>query len=134
MKKVLFFVLLITASVELSAQTAPITTQVQKDITKVLKFTNDNYNMGNIPYGKPTEFSVTIENISSAPITLNNVQVSCGCTTPKFQANAVIAPGQKTTVTLGFNGSTLGSFTKNATIFLSDNLIKTVNFYGVGVQ
>ncbi|NBV11390.1 MAG: DUF1573 domain-containing protein, partial [Chitinophagia bacterium] len=108
--------------------------QVQKDITKVLKFSNDNYNMGNIPYGKPTEFNVTIENISSAPITLNNVQVSCGCTTPKFQANEVIAPGQKTVVTLGFNGSAMGNFTKNATIFLSDNLIKTVNFYGVGVQ
>jgi hypothetical protein len=120
--------------VPIFAQTAPATSQVQKDINKVLKFTNDNYNMGNIPYGKPTEFVVTIENISSAPVTLNNVQVSCGCTTPKFQANAVIAPGQKTTVTLGFNGAAMGNFTKNATIFLSDNLIKTVNFSGVGVQ
>ena len=116
------------------AQTTPAKAQVQKDINKVLKFTNDNYNMGNIPYGKPTEFNVTIENISSAPITLNNVQVSCGCTTPKFQANEVIAPGQKTVVTLGFNGSAMGNFSKTATIFLSDNLIKTVNFYGVGIQ
>ena len=134
MKKILLFALLLVASAHLIAQTAPTTNQVQKDINKVLKFTNDNYNMGNIPYGKPTEFSVTIENISAAPITLNNVQVSCGCTTPKFQANAVIAPGQKTIVTLGFNGATLGNFTKNATIFFSDNLIKTVNFHGVGVQ
>lgn len=134
MKKFILFAFLLTVSAHLFAQTAPAKAQVQKDITKVLKFSNDNYNMGNIPYGKPTEFNVTIENISSAPITLNNVQVSCGCTTPKFQANEVIAPGQKTTVTLGFNGSTMGNFTKNATIFLSDNLIKTVNFYGVGVQ
>jgi len=119
---------------QILAQTAPATTQVQKDINKVLKFTNDNYNMGNIPYGKPTEFVVTIENISAAPVTLNNVQVSCGCTTPKFQANAIIAPGQKTTVILGFNGASIGNFTKSATIFLSDNLIKTVNFSGVGVQ
>ncbi len=134
MKKFILFAFLLTVSAHLFAQTAPAKAQVQKDITKVLKFSNDNYNMGNIPYGKPTEFNVTIENISSAPITLNNVQVSCGCTTPKFQANEVIAPGQKTTVTLGFNGSAMGNFTKNATIFLSDNLIKTVNFYGVGVQ
>ena len=134
MKKFILFAFLLTVSANLFAQTAHAKAQVQKDITKVLKFSNDNYNMGNIPYGKPTEFNVTIENISSAPITLNNVQVSCGCTTPKFQANEVIAPGQKTTVTLGFNGSTMGNFTKNATIFLSDNLIKTVNFYGVGVQ
>ena len=134
MKKFILFAFLLTVSAHLFAQTAPAKAQVQKDITKVLKFSNDNYNMGNIPYGKPAEFNVTIENISSAPITLNNVQVSCGCTTPKFQANEVIAPGQKTTVTLGFNGSAMGNFSKNATIFLSDNLIKTVNFYGVGVQ
>lgn len=134
MKKFFLLAFMIVASVQIFAQTTPATTQVQKDITKVLKFTNDNYNMGNIPYGKPTEFNVTIENISAAPVTLNNVQVSCGCTTPKFQANAVIAPGQKTVVTLGFNGASMGKFTKNATIFLSDNLIKTVNFYGVGVQ
>ena len=134
MKKFILFAFLLTVSAHLFAQTAPAKAQVQKDRTKVLIFSNDNYNMGNIPYGKPTEFNVTIENISSAPITLNNVQVSCGCTTPKFQANEVIAPGQKTTVTLGFNGSAMGNFSKNATIFLSDNLIKTVNFYGVGVQ
>ena len=134
MKKFILFASLCTVSAQLFAQTAPVKAQVQKDINKVLKFSNDNYNMGNIAYGKPSEFNVTIENISSAPITLNNVQVSCGCTTPKFQANEVIAPGQKTVVTLGFNGSAMGNFTKNATIFLSDNLIKTVNFYGVGVQ
>lgn len=134
MKKFILFAFLFTVSAQLFAQTAPAKAQVQKDINKVLKFTNDNYNMGNIPYGKPTEFNVTIENISAAPVTLNNVQVSCGCTTPKFQSNQVIAPGQKTVVTLGFNGSAMGNFSKTATIFLSDNLIKTVSFSGVGVQ
>ena len=134
MKKTLFIIIMFFAFVPVFAQTAPATSQVQKDINKVLKFTNDNYNMGTIPYGKPTEFVVTIENISAAPVTLNNVQVSCGCTTPKFQAGAIITPGQKTTVTLGFNGSAMGNFSKSATIFLSDNLIKTVSFSGVGVQ
>jgi len=128
------FVAFFCSRVTIFAQSVPASSQVQKDINKVLKFTNDNYNMGNIPYGKPTEFVVTIENISAAPVTLNNVQVSCGCTTPKFQAGAVIAPGQKTTVTLGFNGASMGNFSKSATIFLSDNLIKTVSFSGVGVQ
>ena len=134
MKKSILIVFMFFAFAPTFAQTAPVATQVQKDINKVLKFTNDNYNMGNIPYGKPTEFNVTIENISATPVTLNNVQVSCGCTTPKFQAGAVIAPGQKTTETLGFHGASMGNYSKNATIFLSDNLIKTVNFSGVGVQ
>ena len=104
------------------------------DITKVLKFTNDNYNMGTIAYGKPTEFNVDIENISAAPITLENVMVGCGCTTPKYTKGAVIAPGAHATVTLGFNGSAVGNFSKNATLFFSGNLVKQVTFYGVGAQ
>ena len=54
------------------------------DITKVLKFTNDNYNMGTIAYGKPTEFNVDIENISATPITLENVIVG------NFSQNATL--------------------------------------------
>ncbi len=104
------------------------------DITKVLKFTNDNYNMGTIAYGKPTEFNVDIENISSTPITLENVMVSCGCTTPKYTKGIVIAPGMHATVTLGFNGSAVGNFSKNATLFFSGNMVKQVSFYGVGAQ
>ena len=104
------------------------------NITKVLKFTNDNYNMGTIAYGKPTEFNVDIENISAAPITLENIMVGCGCTTPKYTKGAVIAPGAHATVTLGFNGSAVGNFSKNATLFFSGNLVKQVTFYGVGAQ
>ena len=104
------------------------------DITKVLKFTNDNYNMGTIAYGKPIEFNVDIENISAAPITLENVMVGCGCTTPKYTKGAVIAAGGHATVTLGFNGSAVGNFSKNAALFFSGNLVKQVTFYGVGAQ
>ena len=104
------------------------------DITKVLKFTNDNYNMGTIAYGKPTEFNVDIENISAAPITLENVMVGCGCTTPKYTKGTIIAPGAHATVTLGFNGSAVGNFSKNATLFFNGNLVKQVTFYGVGAQ
>ena len=127
MKK-LITIFLFFSAFQLNAQTP------QTDITKVLKFTNDNYNMGTIAYGKPTEFNVDIENISAAPITLENVMVGCGCTTPKYTKGVVIAPGMHATVTLGFNGSAVGNFTKNATLFFSGNLVKQVNFYGVGAQ
>ena len=42
MKKFILFAFLFTVSAHLFAQTAPSTTQVQKDINKVLKFSNDN--------------------------------------------------------------------------------------------
>jgi hypothetical protein len=110
------------------------TPATQTDITKVLKFTNDNYDMGKITTGKPTEFAVAIENISAAPVTLDNVMVGCGCTTPKYTKGQVIAPGSKVSVVLGFNGSAVGAFTKNATLFFSGNLTKQVSFHGEGVQ
>lgn len=128
MKRIILASLMILGGFIVIAQITP------TDITKVLKFTNDNYNMGTIVYGKPIEFNVDIENISAAPITLDNIMVGCGCTTPKYTKGAVIAPGAHAKVTLGFNGSAVGNFSKNATLFFSGNLVKQVTFYGVGVQ
>ena len=128
MKHLFLATLMVLGFIGANAQTTP------TDISKVLKFTNDNYNMGTIAYGKPTEFNVDIENISAAPITLENVMVGCGCTTPKYTKGAVIAPGAHATVTLGFNGSAVGNFSKNATLFFSGNLVKQITFYGVGAQ
>ncbi len=128
MKKLLLATLMVIAYFITNAQNNT------TDITKVLKFTNDNYNMGTIAYGKPTEFNVDIENISATPITLENVMVSCGCTTPKYIKGIVITPGMHATVTLGFNGSAVGNFSKNATLFFSGNMVKQVSFYGVGAQ
>jgi hypothetical protein len=130
MKSILFATLFLLGVYNLSAQTNTTPT----DITKVLKFTNDNYNMGKITYGKPTEFTVDIQNISAAPITIDNVMVGCGCTTPMYQQGQVIAPGAHASVVLGFNGSALGTFAKVATIFFSGNLNKQISFHGEGVQ
>ena len=130
MKYIFITAFLILSVFNLNAQTTP----AQVDITKVLKFTNENYNMGKITYGKPTEFAVDIENISATPVTLDNVMVGCGCTTPKYTKGQVIAPGTHASVILGFNGSSLGNFTKVATIFFSGNLNKQVSFHGEGVQ
>ena len=110
------------------------TTPAQVDIAKILKFTNDNYDMGKIAYGKPTEFTVSIQNISNYNISLDNVMVGCGCTTPKYTKEQVILPGATATVVLGFNGSAVGMFSKSATLFFSGNLNKTVSFHGEGVQ
>ena len=130
--KNLFLCFVLTFQIAFSlAQTSPVQ---ETDITKVLKFTNDNYDMGKIQFGKPIEFSVDIQNISNATISLDNVMVGCGCTTPKFMKGQNLIPGAHATVILGFNGSAMGPFTKSATLFFSGNLIKTVSFHGEGIQ
>ena len=131
MKKIIIVALLILSISSLNAQTTP---SSDNDITKYLKFTNDNYDMGKITNGKPVEYNVDVQNISNSNITLDNVIVGCGCTTPKYTKNIVLTPGAHTIITLGFNGLAIGPFSKSATLFFSGNLVKPVSFRGEGVQ
>jgi len=131
MKKIIIVALLILSISSLNAQTTP---SSDNDITKYLKFTNDNYDMGKIPNGKPVEYNVDVQNISNSNITLDNVIVSCGCTTPKYTKNQVLTPGAHAIITLGFNGLAIGPFSKSVTLFFSGNLVKPVSFHGEGVQ
>jgi hypothetical protein len=131
MKKIIIVALLILSISSLNAQTTP---SSDNDITKYLKFTNDNYDMGKITNGKPVEYNVDVQNISNSNITLDNVIVGCGCTTPKYTKNIVLTPGAHTIITLGFNGAAIGPFSKSATLFFSGNLVKPVSFHGEGVQ
>jgi hypothetical protein len=132
MNKILLVGMMFLSFLNVNAQTN--STPAQVDIAKVLKFTNDNYDMGKIAFGKPTEFTVSIQNISNYNISLDNVMVGCGCTTPKYTKDQVILPGATTTVVLGFNGSAMGMFSKSATLFFSGSLTKAVSFHGEGVQ
>ncbi len=105
--------------------------KVPKDITKFFAFTNDDWNFGKIAQGKPVEYDLFIKNISSDSATLDNVQVSCGCTTPKYTKGQKFGPGETIKVTLGFNAGVLGSFGKSVTIFLNNNeFTKSVTFKG----
>jgi hypothetical protein len=131
MKKIIIVALLILSISSLNAQTTP---SSDNDITKYLKFTNDNYDMGKIPNGKPVEYNVDVQNISNSNITLDNVIVGCGCTTPKYTKNQVLTPGAHAIITLGFNGLAIGPYSKSATLFFSGNLVKPVSFRGEGVQ
>ena len=109
----------------------PATEQKQevKDINKVLSFKNDNYSFGKLAQGKPVEFDLEVKNISTDSVRIENVQVQCGCTTPKWQPGPY-APGQSFKVTLGYNNATAGAFSKTVTIYFSGGLTKTVTFSG----
>lgn len=124
----LFFFAAVNAQVIETPKTTE-TKQEAKDITKVLTFKNDNYDFGKIPQGKPVEFNLEVKNISGESVKLENVQVSCGCTTPKYEAKAY-APGETFKITLGFNAAAAGAFSKTVTIFFSNGLTKLVTFKG----
>jgi len=128
MKKLFFLVMMVFAGFITNAQA---TDNSPKDITKVFEFKNDQFDFGKIPFGKPVEYDVIIKNISNDSASIDNVQVGCGCTTPKYEKGKKFGPGETIKVTLGFNGSTVGAFQKTATLFFNNGTLnKPVNFKG----
>ncbi len=103
------------------------------DINSIISFTNANYDFGKIPFGKPAQYDLEMKNISKDSIRITNVQVGCGCTTPKWSAGPY-APGESFKVNIGFNGYTRGAFTKLVTLYFAtkntNNLLKQIVFRG----
>ncbi len=106
----------------------------KKTIDSLAVFTNATYDMGTIVTGKNVEFIVTVKNISVVDtLEIADVKVSCGCTTPKYRSHELILPGKTALVTLGFNGSARGEFTKQAEIVFKGGYSKQIQFRGVAV-
>lgn len=138
MKKILFLAVAVAAITLTQAQTttqvvnAPAT--IVKDINKMLQFTNDAFDFGKIPAGKPTKYELQIKNISNEKMTIKKVEVGCGCTTPEYEKDKTFAPGETIKITLGFSGNANGPFSKFATLFFNDDLSKQVTFKGDAYQ
>ncbi len=126
MKRIAFILTAFFVMNMAKAQTAP----VAKDVNKSFEFTNSDYDFGKITFGKPVKYDVLIKNIGIDSASLDNVQVGCGCTTPEYEKGKRFGPGETIKITLGFNGNTMGVFSKIATIYLSGGFSKVVTFKG----
>ena len=129
MKKVLFLIPAFFAVTLLKAQTTDQQTQQQPDITKVVEFKEIDHDFGKIPFGKPAEFELEMKNISNDTLRIENVQVGCGCTTPKWQPGPYKA-GETFKIGIGFNGNTDGQFQKVVTIFFKGGYSQVIKFHG----
>lgn len=115
-----------TAKVETSTVVATAPVQIGEGF-KVDKL---EYNFGKIPQGKPVTTQFVITNDSKLPFKLDNVQASCGCTTPSWDREKVLMPGEKTTITVGYNAAAEGPFTKPVTITYNTNEVKQLMIKG----
>lgn len=115
------------------SQTNTATTAV-KDVNTQIAFKNDTYNFGKIIFGKPVEYIVEMKNIGSDSLSILNAQPGCGCTTPSFVPNEKFGPGQTVKMTIRFNGSVVGAFTRYTDVYFTGGLTKKFTFTGEGVQ
>lgn len=114
MKNVFLLILLVAFTVGASAQTAIPTTTTAPAI-EVIQVKELNHDFGKIPQGRPANYVFEIVNIGKEPLKLDNVQASCGCTTPLWSKDA-IEPGATSKITVGYNAYAEGYFEKTITI------------------
>ena len=80
-----------------------------------LTLKESEFDFGKIPQGKPVTHIFQFTNTGDKAFALDNVQASCGCTTPEWNKD-IIEPGATATIKVGYNAATEGPFNKTVTI------------------
>ena|SRR5437773_12024331 len=108
MKQIASFILLVSIACAVSAQAD----SLKKEALRVKEVEHD---FGQIPQGKPVYYFFEIENTGNTPLKLDNVQASCGCTTPEWNHDPIPA-GSNDKIKVGYNAAAEGVFEKYITI------------------
>ena len=132
-----FTVFSLSGSAQLS--TSPVSTQdavkqvsgqsPSKAAVEAVVLKESEYNFGKIPQGKPVTHVFYFTNIGKTSLILDNVQASCGCTTPVWSKEPV-SPGATSKIDVGYNAASEGSFTKFITITYNGSQNKQVIIKG----
>lgn len=80
-----------------------------------------SYDFGLINDSDKVNTTFSFKNVSEVPIFIDNIRVSCGCTSPDWQKTA-IAPDSLTTIQVVFNPDHQGGgyFQKKVRVFVSE--------------
>jgi len=124
MKKILLLVCFAASAFISQAQTAAETKPAE-----TLQLKETAYNFGKIQQGRPVTHNFEIVNTGKEPLMLENVQASCGCTTPEWSKDA-IQPGASSIIKVGYNAANEGTFNKTITIQYNSNQTKTMTISG----
>jgi len=95
----------------------------------ILQLKESSYSFGKIPQGRPVIHIFEIVNTGTKPLMLENVQASCGCTTPEWSREA-ISPGSTASIKVGYNAYSEGHFNKTVTIFYNNGQTKALIISG----
>ncbi|HEY4062699.1 MAG TPA: DUF1573 domain-containing protein [Puia sp.] len=95
----------------------------------VIELKENSHNFGKIPQGRPAVYSFEIVNTGTTALRLDNVQASCGCTTPDWSRDPIEA-GATAKIKVGYNAYAEGAFTKTVTIIYNTNQTRTLTISG----
>ncbi len=77
------------------------------------------YEFGDIALGNPVQHTFTFQNKGEAPLTIDIVRTSCGCTGSTWTQTPVL-PDSTGTVVLEYDAAVSGEFRKYARVFFSE--------------
>lgn len=100
MRKYLFLVSIVALALHSYAQE----TKADQNNGPVITWEKKTHDFGNIVQGDKVEHTFYFTNTGNEPLIVTNVQVSCGCTTPKWPRDPV-PPGAQGEVTVAFNSA-----------------------------
>ena len=98
-------------------------------VAETISFASTEHDFGKIPQGKPVTYVFEFKNAGTTALKLDNVQASCGCTTPEWSKDE-IAAGGSSKITVGYNAAAEGAFNKTITITYNGGATKVLNIKG----
>ncbi len=129
MKKIAIVISLFAAALAGKAQSVNPPAVAQQRPADILLLKENSHNFGKLPQGRPAIYTFEIVNTGTVPLKLDNVQASCGCTTPEWSRDP-IEPGATARIRVGYNAYAEGTFTKSVTIIYNTNQTKTLTISG----
>jgi hypothetical protein len=109
--------------------TSPSVSNPPIPVDDLLKLKEAEHDFASIPQGKPVYYSFELINTGKVPLKLDNVQASCGCTTPEWSTEP-IAPGATAKIKVGYNAAAIGTFEKFITVTYNSNQTKQIKIKG----
>jgi hypothetical protein len=106
MKQILMFIAMLGIGFAAGAQTSA------KKAEELIKFKEIKYNFGKIKQGAPVTHDFEFTNIGGTPLTIENATASCGCTTPTWPQQPIMA-GKNDKIKAGYNAAAPGVFEKS---------------------
>ena len=130
MKRIIFATLVFFLINSVKAQTVTTVQKTDQQTTiDPLSLKEEVYDFGTIPQGKPVYHYFNIANNGAVPLKLENVQASCGCTTPEWNKDPIAAGGTDK-IKVGYNAASEGDFQKFITITYNGNQTKQITIKG----
>ena len=80
------------------------------------KFEQETIDYGKIIKGSEGERTFVFTNVGDAPLIIQSIKSSCGCTVPKKPENPIM-PGEKGEIKVSYATNRVGGFSKSITIY-----------------